>query len=511
MKNKDKDENTTYACMKIRCKDKNFIPYLYRKMKATKHFENILLILINEDYKQNNGANFNDLTSGDIMRAVLRNNEGGANAERVKKIKDLYKDNELIKNLIEVSNELKIHNLVEQIKDIKKNYSGYFTKLKKGDTKARPPKPCKLSKISNATIFTDGYKAFTSKSRKKAYQGKKVGINLDSKMRYVYLPHKYIEKVVGDMANINNININYSNGNFYFLINYKKKIKERKEHLTEKWAGIDPGVNNLLSIFIDDESSKSLILDGSRYIDYNIKSNRFIGKISSDISELIKAENRLDSKKLIRYRKFLYEKRNNFFYSEFNKLSARVLEYLSSCGVTHIAIPNNLAYLKRNGNLELNKKIKQSFMQIPFMQLIKYIINKANKYGITPVVVDEAYTSKTSCLSANIVEIKSYFKVYPELMTILKNDSALSANVFKGIRAKRSKNDTKCHRGMYYDFKKEIFINSDLNGAANICTLGKQAKPVSLSYFKLCNPIKCKCDGELLMLIKNSLRIEKIA
>ena len=40
-----KKKDIDYACMKVRCKDNNFIPYLYKKMKATKHFENILMLV----------------------------------------------------------------------------------------------------------------------------------------------------------------------------------------------------------------------------------------------------------------------------------------------------------------------------------------------------------------------------------------------------------------------------------------------------------------------------------
>lgn len=513
------NKDVVYACMKVRCKNNNLIPYLYKKMKDTKHFENILLILIDQDYKQNEGKNFDFLTNGDIMRAVLRDNEGGKNAETVSYMQSIYKDNELMKSLKLVSKKLKIHNLVEQIKDIKKNYEGFFTKAEKGDTKARPPKPCKLSKISNATIFTDGYKSFTYKSRKKSYIGKRIGINLDYKMKYIYLPHKYIIEVVGDMSNIANININYSNGNFYFLINYVKEPVKVREPIKEKWAGIDPGVNNLLSIFVDDENSKSLIVDGSKYIDYNTKSNRFIGKLNNEIDynknlpieykEGLNVDAEIN--KLKRFRKFVYERRNNFFYSEFHKLSVRVLEYLKLCGVTHLAIPTNLASLKNSSNNDMNSENKQKFMQIPFMQLVKNIINKANRYGIITVVVDEAYTSKTSSLSRNIIELKCYFESFPQLMSILKTDSTLSANVFKGMRAKRSNIGNKGHRGMFYDILKNVFTNSDLNGAANICIVGKQEKLVSYNYFKFCNPIKLKCDGELLGLLRNNFRIEKIA
>lgn len=503
-----KKKDVDYGCMKIRCKDNNLIPFLYKKMKATKHFENILLILIDQDYKQNNSLNFDDLTCGEVMRAVLRDNDGGEYKERVSRIKDFYKNNELMKSLIEVSMELKIHNLVEQIKDIKKNYSGYFTKIKNGDKSARPPKPCKLSKISNATIFTDGYKSFSYKMRKKAHKEKKIGINLDFKMRYTHLPHKYIEKVVGKMENICNVNINYSNGNFYFLINYDKKKITIDNNMVEKWAGIDPGVDNLLSIYIDDEDSNSLIVDGSSFVHYNTKFNRFIGKISSEIqyNKNLKEEYKIgldvqgEIRKLTRFRSFLYEKRNNYFYSEFNKISCRVLDYLKLHKVTHVAIPRNLASLKYNGDCGLRKDIKQSFIQIPFMELINFITRKAAKYGITVVNVDEAYTSKTSSLSQDIINVQFAFENFKNLSCILKEkcNSELSANVFKGKRAKRRKGYKKGHRGDFYDYLKNVFINSDLNGAKNICSLGKGSICENRGLFKLCNPLKFKSDHELM-------------
>ena len=159
----------------------------------------------------------------------------------------------------------------------------------------------------------------------------------------------------------------------------------------------------------------------------------------------------------------------------------------------------------------MNSKNKQKFMQIPFMQLIKNIINKSSRYGIKIKIIDEAYTSKTSVLSRNIIELRRCFNEFPMLMSILKKDSTLSANVFKGIRAKRSKIGSKGDRGLFYDELKNVFINSDLNGAANICAIAKQAKLVSYNYHKLCNPIKCKSDGELLGLLCNNLRIERTA
>lgn len=58
-------------------------------------------------------------------------------------MKDYYKNNQLMKELISVGKELRVHNLVEQIKDIKKNYNSFYIKVKNGDKDAKLPKPKK--------------------------------------------------------------------------------------------------------------------------------------------------------------------------------------------------------------------------------------------------------------------------------------------------------------------------------------------------------------------------------
>ena len=56
------------------------------------------------------------------MRSVFTNNSGGNLKNDVDYIKNYYKNNCLMKDIINVTNKLKIHNIVEQIKNIKKNY-----------------------------------------------------------------------------------------------------------------------------------------------------------------------------------------------------------------------------------------------------------------------------------------------------------------------------------------------------------------------------------------------------
>lgn len=475
-------------CMKIRIKDNRCKKLFIDKIFKTKHLENILLILLNQDYKMNEGKHRKHLLDSNVMRALITDTKGSEKKqETIQYMKDYYKNNQLMSEFIAVGKELKIHNIVEQIKDIKKNYNVFYTKVKKGDKDAKPPKPKKLKKCNHITLFCDGYKShsFAKKNR--------IGININSKMKYIYVKHQPILDVVGSFDNVKNINLNYSNGYIYLLINYENEPKSLGNK-SSKVAGLDIGINNLASVYINDLNTPSLIVDGTPYKNYNTKFNRFIANLSNEIDfwhNYINDETKKhlneglhvlsDIEYLNKFKSFLYEKRNNYYYSEFHKISKRILEYLYINNVGTLVVSSNLANLKNNGNCEMRKDVKQNFIQIPFMQLIKNLKDKAPKFGITIVDVDESYTSKTSCLSANIVEIKKR----------ALNNEKLSTNDFKGSRVKR---------GMFKDKVLNKTINADLNGACNILKIVDKFIG-DINYLKFCNPIKCKSDHELTAVI----------
>ena len=136
--------------MKIRIKDNRCKKLFTDKIFKTKHLENILLILLNQDYKMNEGKHRKYLLDGTVMRALITGTKGKKEKQEIiQYMKDYYKDNQLMNEFIAVGKELKIHNIVEQIKDIKKNYQSFYTKLKNGDTEAKPPKPKKLKKCNH--------------------------------------------------------------------------------------------------------------------------------------------------------------------------------------------------------------------------------------------------------------------------------------------------------------------------------------------------------------------------
>jgi IS605 OrfB family transposase len=416
------------------------------------------------------------------MRALFRGTTPKKLEEKLTYVRKEYKNHQIMNDLIKLSKELKIHNLVEIMRRVNAEYKGFFTKIKNGDYKAKPPKPKKLSKLTNYTIPLDSNKSFSLKRKNQ------LGINFSNKMIRIYINQKELEKVVGNLSKINAVYINYSNNEVYLLFMYEKeKVEVDSKHC--KSAGIDIGINNLISLYVHDKDTSSILIDGKRYKTYNANFNRFIGKLNKEIMTTKDINRR---RYLEQYRTYLYEKRNRYFYDQFHKISKRILEYLQKHNVTELAISKNLASLKNNGNCNLNKSSKQDFIQIPLIKLIDYIYYKSKDYGIKVTLVDESYTSKTSSLTENI-----------EIIQELSQYNLDLTNALGGRRVKR---------GLFLDKVVERIVNADLNGARNICILGSKKSQRNYKTGgesrwlnkKLCNPIKVESDFELCRLIKSA-------
>jgi len=452
----------------IHIKDNKYKQIFTNYIFKYRHFENLFLIILKE-----NKDDFNLLSNYRVMRAVLAETEGGNEKNNVLKIKEKYKNNDKLNELINLSKNLKIHNISDLIKKVKSNYKTFFTNIK-NNVKTNTPKAKKLSLVSNYSILLDKI-AFTLKKKDK------IGINLSDKMFYIDFNHDYLPN------NIKSIKVVYSNKDIYLHINYLKKDK-LNYNLNLKEAGIDVGVNNLLSIFVNDETTKSIIVDGSPYKFYNSSFNRQISKLNKFISDsaIEFKTNKIGTKYatkwtshgnyLRKYKTFLYEKRNRYFYDQFHKVSKRVVEFLKVNNVNNLIISYNLAELKNNGDCKL--KNKQNFIQIPFIKLLNNIQYKCNEIGIQVDTINESYTSKCSCISDDV-------------------NNPLDKEL-NGVRSKR---------GLFKDKLINKVMNADLNGAANhIRKYNKNNFSWLTNYlFKLCNPIKIKCDYDFVKYLKNSV------
>ena len=491
-------QNTELRTFSIRIKSDKLEKKLKNILLTYKHFENILLILINQNYnlyKDGKDTNdFNLLTSPQLMRNALYDYNSKHSAQ-IEYLKNKYKDNQLWNELKETAKKLKPHNLTYIIKRVKASFNTYFTSLElykqnpslfQGTPK--PPKPKKLSKLTNYAVELDKYCSLSFARLKKENL---VGINLSERMVYIHVDKRQVEKLT-EIDRLYSTRVVYDNGDLYLQISYLKELnKTEKDKI--KYAGIDIGINNLITVFIDDKSTPSLIVDGKPFKHYNAKFNRIVAKLNESKSKEVlewgvsktgtkyPVKYTEKGKRIGKFISFLYAKRNRFFYDQFHKMAKRVIEYLHLHGVTDLFISKTLAKIKNNGECKLNKSIKQNFIEIPFIKLLKYIEYKAQEYGIQVHYVSESYTSKSSCISDNIKSIQ---------------DNPQLTNAFNGKRVKR---------GLFLDTVINKVFNADINAAVNHIKVGtgKCFAWLKDKLFKLCNPIKIKSDYEFCRLLKN--------
>jgi len=479
--------------------------FLYNYIYKYKHWQNIITILVTDLFKKND-SDYKYFLDYEIVRACISDTLGSIKKQtKIQYIKNKYQDNELYKQLLEVGQELKNHNLVMVLRRFKKDFSNYFKSLK--DYKKNPhkytgqpqmPRARKLSELTHYSIPLDSGAWSTKKNL--------IGINLKNKMRYFYIGKIIKNEKVLDKT-IQSVSIKMRNSEIYLSFSYILVKKDKSEMINKplnigsigsNHAGIDIGLNNLISLVIDDKESQSLIVDGAKYKHYNSCFNRFIAKLNNSISDEVmeyktiiqkdKTQIQIPTKwtkrghRLKRYISFLYRKRNDFFETEFHKISKRVVEYLKLNGVKQLVLSKNIAQLMNNGECNLRKKTKQNFIQIPMIQLIHYIEEKAIKNEIEVIFIDESYTSKTSCISGDVLAVQ----------TKSKNGQKPTANEFKGTRAKR---------GLFKDSVLNKIWNADLNGAVNHIKIAFNScfKWLKDALFKLCNPKVIKSANEFLL------------
>lgn len=490
----------TFEIRIIDTKDKTYLKnYIFKY----RHWQNILTLLTVNLFKSDN-KDYKYFLDYEIIRACISDTDGSkSKIDKIAYIKENYKDNILYKDLITIGRQLKVHNLSEIVKRFKKDFSNYFIALK--DYKKNPekyeglpqlPGPKKLSKIDQYSIPLDSYASISLKKLEKRHL---LGINLSSKMKYFYLG-----KDIELFKNTKSVKVKYQNNQIYLQFSYESDDLPLKQFEPQKYAGLDIGLNNLVSLFIDDKNTPSLTIDGANYKYYNYRYNKLISKLNQSISlEAIEFKTSKKGTKypvkwtdkgmyLKKFKTYLTQKRNEYFKNSFHKLSKKIVEYLQLHNVNHLVISSSLAELKNNGKCNLRKSTKQNFIQIPFIKLLQYIEEKCVNIGIKVIKINESYTSKTSCISSSVFDVQEY-----------------SNGV---IGSERSREESTCtyngkriKRGLFKDTAINKTFNADLNGAVNHIKLAirKSFTWLKDNLWKLANPIKLKSAGELHNLLCN--------
>lgn len=193
-----------------------------------------------------------------------------------------------------------------------------------------------------------------------------------------------------------------------------------------RYIGIDLGLDNFVTI-TNNCGLIPLVINGK-----GLKSiNQYYNKQISHYKSIAKRINKLDYTNRMRK---LTLKRNNKVEDYIHKTSRFVVDYCRNNEINTIIIGNNKNW-KQNSNM--NKRVNQNFISIPYYNFIQKVQYKAEEFGMQVIITEESYTSGTS---------------------FLDNELPIKMNYNKSRRK---------HRGLFIS-NGGIKINADVNGSYQI-------------------------------------------
>ena len=204
---------------------------------------------------------------------------------------------------------------------------------------------------------------------------------------------------------------------------YKKEIVKNENLNYENKISIDLGVNNLATMFINDEAFSSCIINGRPLKSINQFYNKKFSMLKSFVGDKT-------SKRIKNFTK----RRNNKVKDYIHKVSRWIITFCENHRIGHLIIGKNDGWKQ---NSKMSKKVNQHFVGIPFEMLINQLIYKATDIGIIVTMTEESYTSKIDHLAG---------------------ESFGHKEKYLGKRV---------HRGLFKSSTGKV-INADVNGAIGI-------------------------------------------
>lgn len=315
------------------------------------------------------------------------------------------------------------------LKHVVHDISSYFDALKsyKKDASSftgRPQLPRYKHKKGKSTFTMSNQECVIKTNSKGNYQCKlpktKVVVPLGKKV-----PGKLMEVHVTPMSE-----------NYQMSFVFDDGIEEptiKKE--SKRIASIDIGVDNLMAV-TNNVNQPSLLIKGLPIKSVNQMYNKAIASIVSN--HTLSTKKKFESTK--RFNAVMMN-RNNRIKDYLFKTVKYFMTWCVDNRIDTIVIGKNNLWKQES---DMGKRNNQTFVQMPFAQLIKMIEYSAERVGIKTVEQEESYTSKASYLDDD--EIPVYKK------------ETENKYQFSGKRIKRG----------LYQAKDGRCINADLNGSANI-------------------------------------------
>ena len=262
-----------------------------------------------------------------------------------------------------------------------KNWKSFFRSIKdwsknKNKYLGQPKLPKYKTKDGKMILIVTGQQAKLKQNLPKfpkSFQGFTV------KPRCISLPN--FEK-------INQVRIIPRGQIFCLEIVYSISVEDEMLADNGRYMSIDLGLDNLATV-VTNTRYQPFIIDGK-----GLKSNnQYYNKQVAHYQEVAKRMNgRFYTKRLYR----ITQKRNAKVDDYLHKASRLIVEAAASENVSAIVIGHNKNW-KQSVSL-YSTAANQSFVGIPYLQLINKIIYKARDHGINVILTEESYTSGTSFL-----------------------------------------------------------------------------------------------------------------
>ena len=210
---------------------------------------------------------------------------------------------------------------------------------------------------------------------------------------------------------------------FIVEIVYEKNVKETLK-TSGSIASIDLGLNNFITC-IDNLGNDPFIINGKGLKSYN----RLYNKKKAKLQSLLQL-NRHSSNKIRQLEFNGYKFVSNFMH----QATKMLVKILLDRKIETLIIGYNKEWKQ---NINLGKKVNQSFVQIPYTSFLQKISYKCEEYGIKVILTEESYTSKIDHLANE---------------PLSKRDSYLGKRIY---------------RGLFLSSVGKI-LNADINGALGI-------------------------------------------
>ena len=213
---------------------------------------------------------------------------------------------------------------------------------------------------------------------------------------------------------------------FNLEIVYSISVEDEMLPDNGRYMSIDLGLDNLAAVATNVEV-RPLIVDGKGLKSINQYYNKQVARYKS-IAQMM--NHKFYTDRLCR----ITHKRNSKVNDYLHKASRYIVDFALNHQINTIVIGYNKTWKQ---STSMGKRVNQSFVGIPYLQMICKIIYKARDHGINVVLTEERYTSGTSFLDHER-PIKRYYD-----------------------------NSRRVHRGLFVS-NKGIAINADVNAAFQI-------------------------------------------